>query len=306
MPFENTHLYLAEQVKQALNDEAWSVLLNENLDHYRLGSVFPDIMFYSKDESLKQRAYRLHGTHRSPTNELIFGVLDLLKGVEDSLNFAFIAGYLTHCAADITFHTMVYYISGHRANRSKQEAQRTSYLHWHYETLIDNYLNDRFNLHEVLYPSLFDDLVAPQVLAIDRGKMVSAFNRQRRYFSMIQSPFYYRVFCLLRLLRLTEPKIVAGFYENLKYERVSLPEVIPYRDVISGENREATIDQLAQTAVERGKTMIASAYGYYTGSITREECQQIIAGENLATGKVGKAADDIRYSSPTPGQYPPH
>ena len=162
MPFENTHLYLADKVRQALQKEDLRLILETHLDYYYLGSIFPDTLFYAKDDNLSRVAYRLHGDDGRPTNRFAFDVLDRIRASGSQRDFAFIAGFLTHCAADITFHPIVFYISGYLPEASEQAKQKSSYLHWKYETLIDKQLNDRFRFEELVQPQLVRDLVAPE------------------------------------------------------------------------------------------------------------------------------------------------
>jgi len=67
-----------------------------------------------------------------------------------------------------------------------------------------------------------------------------------------------------------------------------LPENIQYKDIISGENRETTMDGLMDQGIQTGVKMVESAYDYYCGNISRQVCEKTIAGNNLDTGQIGK------------------
>lgn len=300
MPFENTHLFLADQIRQKLRGDLVH-MVEEYPHHFYLGAVFPDTLFYSKNDDIFQTAYQLHGDDGSPTNRFVFEVLDHIKGSGDRRNFSFIAGYLTHCAADITFHPLVFYLSGQIANADAKQKQRGAYLHWYYETMIDRHLNDRFNLHEWVHPALIADLIAPQILDIDAAMIAKTLKRQIRYFSMIRSRFYYYAFRVLCGTRFVPPETIAGFYDHLKTEDINLPEVIHYRDLFSGEHRETTLNDLTDKTTALGYRLIDSAYLYFSESITRDECKKTIAGENLDTGRLDKTARHIRFASPQLG-----
>ena len=297
MPFEDTHILLANQIKQKLQTDDFIAAIEKYPNHYYLGSVFPDILFYSKDASIVEMAYKLHGNDGSLTNQLVFQVLDEIKITRDWLNFAFIAGYLTHCAADMTFHPMVNYLSGYNPNGNHREKQKSSYLHWCYETLIDSQLNSRFRFNEIIHPALIDKLIVPQLLALNSEIIVKALERQILYLGMIRSRFYYYVFRVLRLVGAVPPETVAGFFANLKTEDISLPEIITYKDIISGKKKETSLEQLSALTIDLGCQFIDAAYQYYKESITREEAKNTIAGENLATGRLGQTKDDIRFFS---------
>lgn len=275
-------------------------IMEEYPRHYCLGAVFPDTLFYSKNDDIFQIAYKLHGDDGSPTNRFVFEVLDRIKGSKDRRNFSFIAGYLTHCAADIIFHPVVFCISGQIADAAANQKQRGSYLHWYHETLIDRHINNGFNVHEQVHPSLISDLIAPQILNIEAHMIVKALKRQMRYFSMIRSRFYYYVFRILSKTGLMPPETVAGFYDHLNTEDITLPEIIHYEDLFCGAPIETTLDDLTDQTVKLGGRLIESAHSYFTGFITRDECKQTISGKNLDTGRLDKTAHQIRFASPQP------
>ena len=114
---------------------------------------------------------------------------------------------------------------------------------------------------------------------------------------MVRNRFYYYVFRVLRLVGAVPPETVGGFFANLKTENVSLPEIITYKDIISGKERETSLEQLSAKTIALGCQFIDAAYQYYNGSITRGETEEIIAGQNLATGRLGQTKADIRFYS---------
>lgn len=297
MPFENTHLFLADKVQQALPNDDVALVLKEHLDYYYIGSIFPDTLFFTREENLSRVAFRLHGDDGQPTNRFAFDVLDRSRETESRRDFAFIAGFLTHCAADITFHPIVFYISGYMPNAPEQARKRTSFLHWQYETLIDQLMNDRFRLEELVQPHLVRDLVAPDVLGVDVDTIIRHLERQRWYFLKIRSRFYYHVFRLLCRLGVVPPELVAGFYESSKTGGIALPQRIPFQDVVSGEEMETSLDELTEQCVGLGGRLVAAAHDYFTGAIDRVECESTMKGESLHTGKLGKTLQDIRYAA---------
>ena len=296
MPFENTHLYLADKVRKTIQSDDLFGILEGHLDYYYLGSIFPDTMFYAKDEKLSRVAFRLHGDDGRPTSRFAFDVLDRIRASGSSRDFAFIAGFLTHCAADITFHPIVFYISGYMPDASEQAKQKSSYLHWKYETLMDKLLNDRFRFEKLVQPQLVRNLVAPEVLGVDTETIVKHLEKQRGYFLKIRSRFYYHVFRVLSRLGVVPPESVAGFYESLKTGDLTLPDRIPYRDVVSGEERETTLGELTDQSVKFGGRLVAAAYDYFTGAISKEACESTLQGESLHTGKKGKTLQDVRHA----------
>ena len=297
MPFENTHLYLADKVRQALQKEDLSAILKAHLDYYYLGSIFPDTLFYAKDDELSRVAFRLHGDDGQPTNRFAFNVLERIQASRSQRDFAFIAGFLAHCAADIIFHPIVFYISGYMPQASEQAKQKSSFLHWKYETLMDKQLNDRFRLEELVQPQLVRDLVAPEVLGVDADIIVKHLEKQWGYFNKIRSRFYYQVFRILSRLGLVSPEAVAGFYESLKTKDIFLPERIPYCDILTGEEMETSLDELVDQSVILGCRLVVAAHEFFTGAINRDECESTMKGESLHTGQLGKTLRDVSHSA---------
>jgi hypothetical protein len=182
MAFENTHIYLANRILKEISDNGLKQLISDHIDYYFLGSIFPDILFYSKYKRAVHIAYNLHGEDGLPTNRIIFDLLDRIKIDKDGKNFSYVSGLLTHYAVDITIHPVVFYFSGYKPNSSKQEDERSAYLHWHYETGIDKRVNDRFFLDEIINPETINDIVISQILGIDKTIIGDALKKQIKYF----------------------------------------------------------------------------------------------------------------------------
>lgn len=297
MPFENTHLFLADKVRQTLQNDDLSATLEEHLGYYYLGSIFPDTLFYAREDKLSRVAYRLHGDDGRPTNRFALDVLDRIRASESERDLAFVAGFLTHCAADITFHPVVFYITGYLPDAPEKAKQRTSFLHWQYETLIDKLLNDRFRFEELVQPDLARDLLALDVLGVDVDTIVRHLEKQRGYFRKIRSRFHYHAFRILSRLGVVPPESVAGFYESLKTGGITLPEQILFRDVVSGKRMETSLEELTAKSVDLGGRMAGAAHAYAIGAIDRKTCESIIKGESLHTGKVGRTLKDVRHAA---------
>jgi predicted aldo/keto reductase-like oxidoreductase len=101
---------------------------------------------------------------------------------------------------------------------------------------------------------------------------------------------------MLSKIGLVEKRYLGGFYANLKVDPTRLPENLRYKDIISGEDKEATIDGLMDQGIQMGVKMIESAYDYYCSKISRQVCEKTIAGNNLDTGQIGKTKVDIKFS----------
>jgi hypothetical protein len=296
MAYENTHLWAADAVKEQITNDALRELINSSIDYYYFGAVFPDTFSFSHDKKISDISNFLHGDMGSPTNQVVFDVLDRTKNAHDEKNLAFICGYLTHMAMDIVFHPVVFYFSGYKPESSPREASKSSYLHWHYETYIDKRFNNEFYLNRVIKPTVVQDLVVASILNISEQIILDCLKKQIAYFKRTHSRLIYMTYRMLSKIGLVEKKYLGGFYANLKIDPTRLPENFRYKDIISGENKEATMDGLMDQGIKMGIKMIESAYDYYCSKISRQICEKTIAGNNLDTGQIGKSKADVRFS----------
>jgi hypothetical protein len=295
MVYENTHLWAAEEIRRRVGRTEIADILATHVEAYHLGAVFPDILYFHKDPKVRESANFLHGEPGSPTNIFVFEILDRIRGKRGDGNLAFICGFLTHCALDIVFHPMVFYFSGYHPRNGPAQQVQSAYLHWHYETLIDRHFNGGAYLERLVDPAVVDDLKIPALHRISKPNVKAALKRQIYYFHRIHSPFHYRLFKVSAKFRLLDKLLVAGFYANLDADKRRLPQKLVYRDIISGEQRTATLDGLMAQAIQMAVKMIAAAGDYQAGNIDKAACRTVIAGHNLDTGQVNRTKADIRF-----------
>jgi len=170
-------------------------------------------------------------------------------------------------------------------------------LHWHYETSIDIQINNHYYLDKIINPETIKNLAIPKILGIHESVIGDALKRQIKYFSLTRSRFYFVIFQVLCKLGFFSARVIAGFHENLNKDKTRLPDPIQYKDVITGEPKKTTLNDLIEEAIQSGCRMIETAYAYYTGRINKDECERVIAGHSLETGQVGKRTADIRFSA---------
>ena len=296
MAYENTHLWAADAVKEQITNDALRELINSSIDYYYFGAVFPDTFSFSHDKKISDISNFLHGETGTPANGVVFDVLDRTNHARDKKNLAFICGFLTHFAIDIVFHPVVVYFSGYKPKSSPREASKSSYLHWHYETYIDKRFNNEFYLNRIIKPTVVQDLVVASILNISEQIILDCLKKQIAYFKRTHSRLIYMTYRMLSKIGLVEKKYLGGFYANLKVDPTRLPENLRYKDIISGENKEATMDGLMDQGIKMGVKMIESAYDYYCSKISRQVCKNTIAGNNLDTGRIGKSKADVKFS----------
>ncbi len=115
MPKENTHLNFAYGLLEEFQGHDILKDVSENIRHYLLGSIIPDTFYYGSSASLRRISESFHGKDGNPTNKTIVQVLDHAR---DKKDISFILGFISHCALDITFHPVIYYLSGNYYDES--------------------------------------------------------------------------------------------------------------------------------------------------------------------------------------------
>ena len=296
MAYENTHLYFAEEIRKEIENDLIKEIISLNLNQYRLGSIFPDTLSYSRKSKIRSIASYLHGNTGIPSNNFIFKMIEIIKKNKDEKELAFIFGYLTHCAVDITIHPVIYYFSGYNPNGTKQEKEKASYLHWHLETYLDAQINKTCYLENMIRIDYLDDLYISHILGIPFSDIRNALKRQISYFRVTRKKVFYRLYKLLSYVGIISKSWVGGFYENLNKEKLILPDNLIYKDIITGKEIKMTQIKIIKRSIEFGVRMIKGAYAYYIGNISRKQCEEIISGKNLDTGHFGKTKDDIRFT----------
>ncbi len=295
---ENTHLFAAEKILHLIEGADIRKLIEANIGSYHLGSIILDSFFYSGDKNIKKISALLHGKQGDLTNGIIFQVLDEARNSRNAADLSFIMGYLTHSALDITFHPVIYYYTGNHRDGSIDERKAT-YLHWHYETYLDGKWNDRYYIEDLIDEKLihglrFFDIISKK-MNVPKGGLLNAVRIQKFFNKLFRSELAYRFICFAKRIHLTDETPLGIFYGNLDREKIKLEESLVFRDLISGDEKKTSLDFILEEACSLGVSMIKSAYDYYNGG-SREECERVISGKSLATGKLKIPVSDIKYT----------
>jgi len=146
MPRDITHIILADEAAGHIKNRD---IIN-NPEAFHMGCVAEDAFLYTSSPHLSSE---LHGHLIKDTREVVLAMIDHLQAEKNPLRFAekkaFIYGYLCHIAADITFHPLIYSISGSHfknSNPSKSEVVLSKSSHRYAETWLDLYLMKDKNL----------------------------------------------------------------------------------------------------------------------------------------------------------------
>ncbi|MFH1209179.1 MAG: zinc dependent phospholipase C family protein [archaeon] len=290
---ENTHLFGAYRIFERL-DENLKKIINENIDYYYIGSIAPDIFFFSDKTHFVSD--KLHGKNGELTNEIIF---KLLKN-KDKRNLAFLFGYLTHCAFDIKFHPVIYYYTGNYYDKNKEKRERATYLHRHFETYIDNKLKHRFLIYKIIKKNLIRNLLFFKIIVKDykitMEEIKKTLNNELFLNRIFKSSIGYYIYFLITKLGISNKKNLGLFYKDLRRDKIIFEQDLRYRDIIDGKKIKKNFDELFEEALEYGKEMINTTYKFSNNKISKDQCVKIIDGKSLDTGKLRTGVSKIKYA----------
>jgi hypothetical protein len=297
MPKENTHLLFAYETLLAFQETDLLREVSRHIRHYLLGSIIPDTFYYSGARKIEAISESFHGRTGNPTNVIILAVLDGARTPED---LAFILGYITHCALDITFHPIIYYLSGNYYDTDARKRARVVYMHRHLETCLDRDLNNTLRLHAIIRTAFLKGLVFEKIVSREFTVSVAALRH-----SLLKQIISNLIFTSRAAYRLA---LLAARYDILKdtshlglfYADVAngecLPPSITVADLVTGSERTVTAGGLFAEARQRAVVMMEAAFCYKKGMVGREELLQAIPGLSLDTGKMLVGASNIRYT----------
>jgi len=295
MPKENTHAAFAYSVLDQLSGSALKQALSAHLDVYLLGAISPDTFYYSPYSGVSEH---LHGKTGNPTNELL---PDLLQNRREMRDVAFACGYLTHCALDITFHPMIYYLSGNYYDPDERLRAHAVYRHRHLETCMDLYLGNRLRIHKLFKDSLVEGLAFERsvsgTFSVPPAAIRTAYRSQLLYNRAFASPAAWmlaRVLLTFGLMR--DPNARGLFYGDCRADTEDpFSGFIVYRDLLTGHEYISTVSALIATAREKAVDMIQAAWSHVQGAMTMHDLLRAIPGESLDTGKVHAPVACIKH-----------
>lgn len=135
MPRDITHIILADEAAEKLQNQD----IFDHIDALHMGCLADDSFLYSLSPQLSSK---LHGAGKVDTRAIILAMMDDLQTEKKAARLAekkaFIYGFLCHMAADVTFHPLVYSISGaHQVENDKQKKMLAKACHRYAETWLD-------------------------------------------------------------------------------------------------------------------------------------------------------------------------
>ena len=105
-------------------------------------------------------------------------------------------------------------------------------------------------MEDMINPAIVKDFAIPSIWNISRRDIQICLKKQIFYFRLIHSSLYYIIFKTLARMGLADKRLVAGFYANLAVETRTLPQKIACRDIISGRDRETSLEALMEESID--------------------------------------------------------
>lgn len=152
MPDTLTHYFFAEDMLKKINDDNLTNIINSRKALFYLGSMGPDIFFFSGMNPLnksKEAMKLARKMHRKKTGEYLnSGVLYLKRLENDSEDFkdllSYLIGFICHYSSDRMIHPYIFW--GQLNNVYKTDGEKRSISHVEFEGTIDSILsNERLN-----------------------------------------------------------------------------------------------------------------------------------------------------------------
>jgi hypothetical protein len=267
MPRENTHLFFAQGAKK-VNKELLDII-NNNIEYFYLGSVFPDCFFYSAKNDVQLISDFLHGKDGNLTNKIIFEMLDKARQDKNEKLFILALGFISHCYLDIVFHPVVYYLTGNYYDEDETIRKEAVYRHRHMEVILDRKVNNKYYFEElVVWKSFNNDEIFGFIsdkLDIPLSDIKSSLRKQYLYNILFRSKIFYKFIHILHKIRLIKDSNILALFYNHFDDSEPLEDDIYYKDLLSGEKSKKRIKELFDYAELKSKSAMYSAYKYYKG-----------------------------------------
>jgi hypothetical protein len=141
----------------------------------------------------------------------------------------------------------------------------------------------------------FDEVVIKK-FKISRLDLIAVLSRKFFWGRALRHDWLYYILLFLYSFGIIKRPVLLGtFYRNLWHEDRHLPDLLEYKDSMTGEPIKTTVQELFYVARHLAKDRIEAAWAYYYGELKREEVMKIIKGESLDTGREGVAVKDLKF-----------
>lgn len=315
MPDILTHLVCAHETLSLLSEDMRDIL-DANRNIYNLGAQGPDLFFYYKPQpwlDSKDMSSHGHTIHKDNINEFFMNAANRIrqsiitdpigffksdkKNTALHMEFAYLAGFLSHYALDTIGHPFIFYFSG----------VDSGYNHKYFECIIDTLISDIYNgksikvhktgkavalnKHENKVISMFLSKVIRDTfnIAIDPKELSRCFTDMEKTLKALYDPIKLKRSPLRLLDGVSKAKgkiVTATFpakydvtvdYLNIKKQRWIHPcnEEIVYQE---------SFLELLKQSIEYSHQLIRTLSFYLINTESKEKLEETIGNKKYDTG----------------------
>lgn len=230
-----------------------------------VGSFVHDSPYYLRgsSQSFEDVAEALHGTDGEDTLEPLFKFLEIVPANKQDKARRFIAGMLSHVAADQIFHPAVYYLTGDYFSEDTRIRSRARAEHRAFETRLDL---TAANLDSNAIKPLKSILLKAQASLSDLTPYLSALGGTEKQWKQAikthvaaDSIFRSKIGGVL----LSLPVVPKELRALTTYKKTPLPLENPlkFKNPVSGESHTEKIEELIEKALQRAIELISEVFG---------------------------------------------
>lgn len=326
MPRELVHWTVLETARTRLDPQS-AVYRSLQLGSAtaRLGAIIHDVPYYYRrgHDRFETIAESLHGTAGedtlTPIRTLSRVVLDAPPGSRDK-TWPLVLGMLTHIAADIVFHPLVFYLTGNYHDPDPEQRHFAQTRHRLFETHLESWmlaqrppLETRVvgqvirragPLHDTF--SILDESLNEKTLGLGGdvapppGRWMAAVTEHARYQRLFLSP---ALGAAIRIGRYVAPRplrpIDALFRFGREPSSPKLEGLLEYRNPATGAQRRATLAQLLEEAIDLSVTLI-KRWEPLVGGSSKDVDGTVgdMKGASLNVGVVGASSHTLSHFAP--------
>jgi hypothetical protein len=322
VPREIVHWEILEAARTQLNDQpALSTILHEFRAASYLGAMGPDAPYYHNlgRGAFEKLAEELHGADGedtfAPARSLGRRIVSL-DGPEAGFSWAFLAGYLSHCAVDIVFHPVIYHLTGdyyhpdadlRRAARARHRAFEVHLDSWwekHAGALLTSSIRQVLAQSvpgtRVLWPLLDDALPAN-----GEGNWKNAY----RDLSILQQLFFSPAAGILaKALKILSGNKLAGEEALFRLGRdkplAYFDNTVSFRNPVTGVEERSDMAHLRRKALDLTVSFIKELSPWIEG--TKSVTEEIFFGQHgasLNSGIVGATKAQMKFFADRPPEF---
>ncbi|MCQ2914597.1 MAG: zinc dependent phospholipase C family protein [Alphaproteobacteria bacterium] len=317
MPRDLSHIIISKQIMENAEGDMQKCI-KDNPVAFEMGAICPDAFLFGTNPILSTM---IHGGKGHDIRNIVLTMMDNVMEEKDpkikAEKQAFTYGYLTHVASDQEFHPFVYSLSGcKRDNSSDEEKNVINARHRAVETWLDVELLDKEGINIKDYHPTLKFLKNMSQVRRMGSFFVDSYKKTFPEAQNVGSSFKTGFAVQLALGKITRNQTlgnslrrldkilggrlastVAGFYRD----DVEVPKIIKdvenFKHPVTGDNIQATIEDMTLSSVRRGIKFLRAAE-HYMQTGYKDRFVERVPNICLDTGVQATKLSDIKPEKP--------